>query len=96
MAALLRRDLSADRVAIDPSSLTRWRKRIAEEGVETLLSASINAARRSGVNPEVQRAAGDRGHHRHIKAAAHPIDSRIVQGGPLKLTRNCCSLRPAY
>ena len=30
---------------IDPSSLTRWRKRIGEEGVETLLAASIDAAR---------------------------------------------------
>jgi IS5 family transposase len=30
---------------IDPSSLTRWRKRIGEEGVETLLAA----ARRGGV-----------------------------------------------
>ena len=26
---------------IDPSSLTRWRRRIGEEGVETLLAASI-------------------------------------------------------
>src|SRR5580765_3728240 len=31
---------------IDPSSLTRWRKRIGEEGVETLLMATIEAARR--------------------------------------------------
>ena len=29
---------------IDPSSLTRWRKRIGEEGVETLLAASIEVA----------------------------------------------------
>jgi len=34
---------------IDPSSLTCWRKRIGEEGVETLLMATIDAARRSGV-----------------------------------------------
>lgn len=34
---------------IDPSSLTRWRKRFGEEGVETLLAASIEAARRGGV-----------------------------------------------
>ncbi|GKT26444.1 hypothetical protein AVHM3334_21035 [Acidovorax sp. SUPP3334] len=34
---------------IDPSSLTRWRKRVGEEGVQTLLAASIEAARRGGV-----------------------------------------------
>ena len=34
---------------IDPSSLTRWRKRIGEEGVETLLMATIDAVRRGGV-----------------------------------------------
>ena len=34
---------------IDPSSLTSWRKRIGEEGVETLLAASTDAARRGGV-----------------------------------------------
>lgn len=33
---------------IDPSSLTRWKKRIGEEGVETLLMATIEAARRGG------------------------------------------------
>lgn len=34
---------------IDPSSLTRWRQRVGEEGVETLLMATIEAARRGGV-----------------------------------------------
>jgi IS5 family transposase len=34
---------------IDSSSLTRWRKRIGEEGVETLLMVSINAARTIGM-----------------------------------------------
>ena len=38
---------------IDPSSLTRWRKRVGEEGVETLLAASIDAARRGGVIRQV-------------------------------------------
>ena len=32
---------------IDPSSLTRWRKRIGEEGVETLLALTIEAARKA-------------------------------------------------
>jgi len=34
---------------MDSSSLTRWRKRIGEEGVETLLMASIDAARKIGM-----------------------------------------------
>ena len=33
----------------DPSSHTRWKKRIGEEGAKTVLMATINAARRSGV-----------------------------------------------
>jgi IS5 family transposase len=34
---------------IDPSSLTRWRKRIGEEGVETMLMATIKAGRKLGL-----------------------------------------------
>jgi len=34
---------------IDPSSLTRWRKRLGEAGVEELLAATIEAAKRAGV-----------------------------------------------
>lgn len=34
---------------INPSSLTRWRKRIGEEGVETLLTVTIEAARAAGL-----------------------------------------------
>lgn len=34
---------------INPSSLTRWRKRMGEEGVETLLSVTIEAARAAGL-----------------------------------------------
>lgn len=33
---------------IDPSSMSRWRKRIGEEGVEWLLTKTIEAARSSG------------------------------------------------
>ncbi len=36
------------RMPIDPSSLTRWRKRIGEEGVEWLLTKTIEAGRASG------------------------------------------------
>ena len=34
---------------IDPSSMTRWRQRIGEEGVEWLLTETIEAARRSKI-----------------------------------------------
>ncbi|KAG0164037.1 hypothetical protein DFQ28_008702 [Apophysomyces sp. BC1034] len=34
---------------IDPSSLTRWRKRLGEAGVEALLSETIEAAKRANV-----------------------------------------------
>ena len=34
---------------IDPSSLTSWRKRIGEEGVETMLMATIKAGRKLGL-----------------------------------------------
>jgi IS5 family transposase len=34
---------------IEPSSLTRWRKRIGEEGVETMLMATIKAGRKLGL-----------------------------------------------
>lgn len=63
---------------IDPSSLTRWRKRIGEEGVETLLAASIDAARRGGVirQSSVQQVIVDT--TVMPKAIAHPTDSRLL------------------
>ncbi len=49
------------RLPIDPSSLTRWRKRIGEEGVEWLLTQTIEAGRKSGAIDEssVKRVAVD-------------------------------------
>ncbi len=63
---------------IDPSSLTRWRKRIGEEGVETLLAASIDAAQRGGV---IQKASTQQvivDTTVMPKAIAHPTDSRLL------------------
>jgi IS5 family transposase len=64
---------------IDPSSLTRWRKRLGEAGVEELLAETIEAAQRAGVI----KAAGVK---RVIvdttvmeKAIAHPTDSRLLE-----------------
>jgi len=64
---------------IDPSSLTRWRKRIGEAGVETLLMATIEAARRGGV---VKASSADRvivDTPVMPKAIAHPTDSRLLE-----------------
>ena len=46
------------RFPLDPSSLTRWRKRIGEEGVEWLLTKTIEAGREAGVISERLIAAG--------------------------------------
>lgn len=55
---------------IDPSSLTRWRKRVGEEGVETMLMATIEAGRKLGMLKQssvdrviVDTTAWHRGHH---------------------------------
>lgn len=63
---------------IDPSSLTRWRQRIGEEGVEILLMVTIEAARKAGV---IKKASVDRvivGTTVMPKAIAHPADSRLL------------------
>ena len=64
---------------IDPSSLTRWRKRIGEEGVETLLMASIEAARRGSVikASSAERVIVDT--TVMPKAVAHPTDSQLLE-----------------
>jgi IS5 family transposase len=64
---------------LDSSSLTRWRKRIGEEGVETLLMVSIEAARQLGMMKEasVDRIIVDT--TVMPKAIAHPTDSRLLE-----------------
>ena len=64
---------------IDPSSLTRWRKRIGEEGVETLLLVSIDAARRGGMlkASSLDKIIVDT--TVMPKAIAHPTDSRLFE-----------------
>ena len=67
------------RPPIDPTSLTRWRKRIGEEGVEWLLTKTIEAGRRSGAveNKSLEQVAVDTTVME--KAIAHPTDSRLVE-----------------
>jgi transposase, IS5 family len=64
---------------IDPSSLTRWRKRIGEEGVELLLAVTIEAAREAGL---IKRSSLDKvivDTTVMPKAVAHPTDSRLLE-----------------
>ena len=64
---------------IDSSSLTRWRKHLGEAGVEELLVATIEAAKRAGVikASSVKRVIVDT--MVMPKAIAHPTDSRLLE-----------------
>ena len=64
---------------IDPSSLTRWRKRIGEEGVETLLALSIDAARGAKVIKKTSCEQVIVDTTVMPKAIAHPTDSRLLE-----------------
>jgi IS5 family transposase len=67
------------KLPIDPSSLTRWRGRIGEEGVEWLLTQTIRAGQKSGAIDEnsVKRVAVDTTVME--KNIAHPTDSRLYE-----------------
>ena len=64
---------------IDPSSLTRWRKRIGEEGVETLLMVTIEAAQRGGVIHKASASCVIVDTTVMPKAIAHPTDGRLLE-----------------
>jgi IS5 family transposase len=67
------------KLPIDPSSLTRWRARIGEEGVEWLLTQTIRAGQKSGAidGDSVKRVAVDTTVME--KAIAHPTDARLYE-----------------
>jgi IS5 family transposase len=62
----------------DPSSLVRWRKRIGEEGVEWLLTETIEAAKRSGTIKAASLSTIVVDTTVQPKAIAHPTDSRLL------------------
>lgn len=64
---------------IDPSSLTRWRKRIGEEGVETMLMVSIAAAIQIGLIKKTSLNTVIADTTVMPKAIAHPTDSRLLE-----------------
>lgn len=88
------------RAPIDPSSLTRWRRRIGEAGVETLLKVTIDAARRGGFmkKTSLERVIIDT--TVMLKAIAHPTDSRLLEKSRQHLVkaarRHGLSLRQTY
>ncbi len=73
------------RPPIDPSSLTRWRQRIGEEGVEWLLTATIEAGRASGTvkDQSIERVSVDTTVME--KNIAHPTDARLYETARRKL-----------
>ena len=62
----------------DPSNLVRWRKRIGEEGVEWLLTETIEAAKRSGTIKATSLSTIVVDTTVQPKAIAHPTDSRLL------------------
>ena len=72
---------------IDPSSLSRWRKRVGEEGVELLLAVTIEAARAAGL---IKKSSLDKvivDTTVMPKAIAHPTDGRLLEKSRQHLVR---------
>ena len=65
------------RLPLDSSSLTRWRKRIGDEGVEWLLTKTIEAGREAGVISERNAEVVIVDTTVMEKAIAHPTDARL-------------------
>ncbi len=72
---------------LNPSSLTRWRQRLGEKGVESLLSATINAAIESKAvkSRDLKRITVDTTVQE--KAIAFPTDSRLYNRARERLVR---------
>jgi transposase, IS5 family len=80
-------DYLQHQLPINPSSLTRWRERIGADGMELLLSATVEAAVTSGaVKPSsLERVSVDT--TVQPKAIAYPLDSRLYHRGREILVR---------
>lgn len=74
---------------IHPTSLTRWRKRIGEEGCEWLLTETIEAAKRSGAlaDSSIKRINVDTTVQE--KAVAYPTDSKLLNDIRRRLVKLC-------
>ncbi|MGR3366256.1 MAG: IS5 family transposase [Sagittula sp.] len=73
------------RLPIDPSSMTRWRNRIGEEGVEWLLTETIRAGQRAGTvqDDHLEKVTVDTTVME--KNIAHPTDARLYETARRKL-----------
>jgi IS5 family transposase len=73
------------RLPIDPSSLTRWRQRIGEEGVEWMLTETIEAGKRAELvkDSDLKRVTVDTTVME--KNIAHPTDARLYEAARCKL-----------
>lgn len=73
------------RLPIDPSSMTRWRQRIGEEGVEWMLPQTIDAGKRAGAvqGNDLKRVTVDTTVME--KNIAHPTDARLYETARRKL-----------
>jgi len=73
------------RLPLDPSSLTRWRKRIGEEGVEWMLTQTIEAGKRAGMvkGNDLKRVTVDTTVME--KNIAHPTDAQLYEKARRKL-----------
>ena len=73
------------RLPIDPSSMTRWRQRIGEEGVEWLLTQTIEAGKHAGTvrSGDLKRVTVDTTVME--KNIAHPTDARLYETARRKL-----------
>ncbi len=73
------------RFPVDPSSMTRWRNRIGEEGVEWLLTQTIRAGQRAGTvqDDHLKKVTVDTTVME--KNIAHPTDARLYETARRKL-----------
>ena len=88
------------RPPIDPSSLTRWRKRLGEAGVEEMLSLTLVLAQELGMLKESSFKTVIVDTTVMPKAIAHPTDSRLLERTRqhlVKAARACgLKLRQSY
>lgn len=75
------------KLPIDPSSMTRWRKRMGDEGIEKLLAETIETAKRGNLvkGQTLERVIVDTTVQE--KAIAHPTDARLYQKARRRLVK---------
>lgn len=76
---------------VDPSSLTRWRKRIGEEGVETLLALAIEAARKAGM---ISKASQEKANE--LTQQLHKVNLPVLERDVERLERSAKQAEAAH